>query len=355
MGSDLSILKESPAHSLSSWDPMSQDYNSTSNLVDHDLDDLNQAMFGEKLSYRRLCKFFSRGKVCYKGDACKFIHQKKTDFFSERNATAIIIENKVIAPLCDMPIMISITSVRTPFHFWAQILPQNTAPDMSMDTPINDPLTDLTQKMTSHYRLRGYKECRYYPAIGEIVAVKSLEGNGCFRRARVVETDEVSHKKCEVFHLDYGTFEIVPESSLRNMDVQFIKELPYQCQEIFLADIEQAYREIMDEPLTIGANEVSPKDDAERSKEAFNYFTKQVEGKWLVAKVVEQSPEGALYVHLWDCTDDYGVLINKNLVDKGFAKPLHPLPTELNTDCSTLFSSSSQGDDSCYYSTGNNF
>ena len=139
------------------------------------------------------------------------------------------------------------------------------------------------------------------------------------------------------------------------MDVQFIKELPYQCQEIFLADIEQAYREIMDELLTIGANEVSLKDDAERSKEAFNYFTKQVEGKWLVAKVVEQSPEGALYVHLWDCTDDDGFLINKNLVDKGFAKPLHPLPTELNTDCSTLFSSSSQGDDSCYYSTGNNF
>ena len=59
-----------------------------------------------------------------------------------------------------------------------------------------------------------------------------------------------------MFHLDFGTFEILPEDSLRVMEKQFILDLPFQAQEMFLADIKPSYPPT-DEPIYIKGIAVS--------------------------------------------------------------------------------------------------
>lgn len=79
---------------------------------------------------------------------------------------------------------------------------------------------------------------------------------------------------------------------------------------------------------------------AAEQRAAKDTFTALVTDKWLVAKVIERRVEGQLFIHLWDCsTDDY-VHINRSLVEQGYAESVYPLPEELNTDCETLASSS---------------
>ena len=58
---------------LSTFDPMSEDFSSENNLVDMDRDDVGTAVYGQKLSKRTLCRFFSRGRQCYKGDQCRSV------------------------------------------------------------------------------------------------------------------------------------------------------------------------------------------------------------------------------------------------------------------------------------------
>ena len=326
------------SETLSSFDPMSEDFKSDSNLVDHDRDDVGAAVYGQTLSKRTLCRFFSRGRVCYKGRDCRYLHQKKSDFHSEAAEQAMVVDNKPPSPTNDMPIIALVTSVISPFHFWAQILPHDINPSaIGADCEVADPLTELTRKMCSVYRFRGYRECKYYAAIGEVVAVQSKVADGDFRRARVTETDYVGEGMCRVFHLDYGIFEVVHEKALRVMDPSFIKELPFQAQEMFLADVRPAYRTDR-EPVFVGDKEV-PLDDAE-SKQARQFFLDCVTNKSLIAKVIEKTREGALCVHLWDCSETTWTSINKGLVDRGFADSVHPLPEELTTDCGTLASSS---------------
>ena len=104
----------------------------------------------------------------------RFLRQKKSDFHSEQSERAIAVDNKPPNPTNDMPIIVQVTSVVTPFHFWAQILPHDISPgDIEMNDEVQDPLSALTRKMDAMYRIQGYRECKYYPAIGEIVAVKS--------------------------------------------------------------------------------------------------------------------------------------------------------------------------------------
>ena len=344
LGSELS--SDIDSETLSTFDPMSEDYHSDNNLVDHDRDDVGQAVYGQKISQRTLCRFFSRGRRCYKGDKCKFLHQKKSDFHSIQSEQAMIAENKPPTPTNDMPIITQVTSVLTPFHFWAQILPHNINPgEIEMECDVKDPLTQLTEKMNSVYKFKGFRECKYYPAIGEIVAVKSRIGNEDFRRSRVTETDDVGFAMCKVFHLDFGTFEIVHEKALRVMDPNFIKELPFQAQEMLLADIRPSYS-TSSEPVYVGTEEIRQNDEATVARD---FFMERVTDKWLIAKVIERVPEGPLRVHLWDPSvgedsRDWKS-INRELVDRGFAESVHPLPEELTTDCGTLASSSYQDSD----------
>ena len=325
---------------MSSFDPMSEDFHSETNLADHDKDDVGTAVYGQKLERRTLCKFFSRGRKCYKGSQCRFLHQKKSEFNSLQSEQAMVIqENKPPTPTNDMPVIVQVTSVLTPFHFWAQILPHDINPGaIEQENSVGDPLTELTKKMNSMYRYKGYRETKYYAAIGEIVAVKSIDGNDNYRRSRVTETDEVGEGMCKVFHLDFGTFEIVHEKSLRVMDSAFIKELPFQAQEMFLADVKPAYP-IDTEPVFVGTEEINRENE---SAAARDFFLDKVSGKWMIAKVIERRPGGPLCVHLWDCSTDNYISINKELVKEGYAESVYPLPEELTTDCGTLASTSYQ-------------
>ena len=327
---------------LSSFDPMSEDFHSETNLADHDKDDVGAAVYGQKLERRTLCRFFSRGRTCYKGNQCRYLHQKKSDFNSLQSEQAMVTQanNKPPTPTNDMPVIVQITSVLTPFHFWAQILPHDINPGaIEQGSSVSDPLSDLTRKMNALYRYKGYRETKYYPAIGEIVAVKSQAGNGDhYRRSRVTETDEVGEGMCRVFHLDFGTFEIVHEKCLRLMDPAFVKELPFQAQEMFLADVRPAYP-ISSEPVYVGTEKVNSEKEATAAR---NYFLEKVTGKWMIAKVIERRPGGTLCVHLWDCSSDNYVSLNKELVKEGYAETVYQLPEELTTDCGTMASSSYQ-------------
>lgn len=225
---------------LSSFDPMSEDYFSETNKLDYDKDDVSQAIYGQKLERRTLCRFYSRGRVCYKGNKCRYLHQRKTDFNSKQSSEAMVYDHQPAIPTNDMPILILITSILNPFHFWAQILPNTINPGaIEQEVEVRDPLSYLTIRMNTHYRHAGYRESKYYPAIGEIVAVRSRSGD--YRRSRVTETDEEGERKCRVFHLDYGVFEVVSEDSLRVMVPDFVDELPFQAQEMMLADIKPSY------------------------------------------------------------------------------------------------------------------
>ena len=134
------------------------------------------------------------------------------------------------------------------------------------------------------------------------------------------------------------TFEIVHEKSLRVMDPVFIKDLPFQAQEMFLADVRPAYP-IDAEPVFVGTEEV---DRGSEAAAARDFFLGKVTGKWMIAKVIERRPGGPLCVHLWDCSTDNYVSINKELVREGYAESVYQLPDELTTDCGTLASSSYQ-------------
>ena len=81
---------------------------------------------------------------------------------------------------------------------------------------------------------------------------------------------------------------------------------------------------------------------SEKYKYKFEFIECLTISNLQVAKVIEKTPEGSLCVHLWDTSTDSWSSVNKQLVERGFAESLHPLPDELTTDCGTLASSSFQ-------------
>lgn len=118
---EISSNYDTDSATLSTFDPMSDHFSSETNLVDFDPDDISQAVYKEKLSKRRLCKFYSRGRKCYNGAACTFLHQRKTDFSSEQSNVTIVTDHKPPTPDEDMPIIVAVQSVVSAFHFWAQV------------------------------------------------------------------------------------------------------------------------------------------------------------------------------------------------------------------------------------------
>jgi hypothetical protein len=130
--------------------------------------------------------------------------------------------------------------------------------------------------------------------------------------------------KIKVFFVDFGsthTIPLVPWDNVLRLDKRFLHE-PFQAVECHLANV-------------VPIDAVHPK----WSKQAKDYFMKQIINKTLVIQVCYLMPEGQPAVDLWDTTGGNlyvnpttdlktlsepaaDVLVNEELIVRGFARKL---------------------------------
>lgn len=148
------------------------------------------------------------------------------------------------------------------------------------------------------------------PKTGEYVSAKFTEDNSWYR-ARVRSNDRTA-KEAEVVYIDYGNSEKIPWSRLR--------PLP---QEKFSA--QKLRPQAVDAVLSLLQLPTSK----DYLTEAIAYITELTANKELVANVDFTSPEGTLYITLYDPKDseDLTDSINSDIVSGGYAM----VPTKLKS------------------------
>ncbi|RWS26726.1 A-kinase anchor protein 1-like protein, partial [Leptotrombidium deliense] len=121
---------------------------------------------------------------------------------------------------------------------------------------------------------------------------------GGWFRATIV--DVVNDETCEVKFVDYGGYAKLPLSSLRQIRFDFMT-LPFQASECYLGNVAP----IGENGWTVDANTV---------------FEELAQGQFLQANIVGYSDDGIPFVHLHRIQGASSIFINKELVDRGFAR-----------------------------------
>lgn len=129
------------------------------------------------------------------------------------------------------------------------------------------------------------------PAVGIICAVQ--RGEGWFR---AIVTDCSGPIKVRL--LDYGGYVTVPKTALRQVQRDMMS-LPFQAAECMLANVEPA--------------------NGVWTAEAHNYFQSVTEKQFLQAFIVDYTEERIPKIELYRIVDKHAVLINKEIIDNGFA------------------------------------
>ncbi|XP_065225449.1 A-kinase anchor protein 1, mitochondrial isoform X2 [Planococcus citri] len=137
------------------------------------------------------------------------------------------------------------------------------------------------------------------PAKDNIVAAPAMDG---WYRAQIVSVSE-STDSCEVRFLDYGGYLTLNTSCLRAVRADFLT-LPFQAVECILANVS---------PINGTWCE-----DAKLVVQGLTY------GQILQAQVYDYSPEGIPYILLYAVHGTQVILINQELVARGFAFPTLP-------------------------------
>ncbi|XP_053377529.1 uncharacterized protein LOC123530424 isoform X4 [Mercenaria mercenaria] len=320
----------SPDTRLEKWNPMEEDFLSKRNSYKIDIDDAGVATTGYKAKdEERLCKFFSTGRDCWRGERCPFrhIHVESGITYDQEPVYAISDNQRDFLPQTGSWVAIEISTILSPSHFYA-ILPLGSK---SLDATCSEPekpdtgafgvsgseetLDDLLDALNTEYKKRpAHDGSLLLRAIGEIVVARfSLDQS--WYRARIIE---VTEEKVKVFFVDFGNTEWLPEEEVTDIKPEFL-HLPFQAVECFM--------------------NVEPKANEKWTKDARVVFRELVDGKTLVGHIKSRSWNGCLWVELYDTSTEEDVNVGEELVERGHA--LKGESQESHTDYSSNISPAS--------------
>ncbi|KAL5015502.1 hypothetical protein ScPMuIL_009772 [Solemya velum] len=276
-----------------------------------DMDDVGVAMTGYKAQdEKRICKFYSQYKDCWRGDLCPFKHVLVTSgtTLDQIPVYALDDNQQDLLPDSGTWIGVEVSTILQPGHFYV-VLPWG---KKSLDTVAresasedgycslhddSESLEELIEAMKEHYSAKGsHDHDLILFASGEIV-VAQYSKDSLWYRARVLVSGE---GKVKVFYLDFGNTEWVDELRISRMEPQFM-HLAFQAVECFLVDVE-------------------PCKTVDWTSDAKKYFRDLVDGKTLVAYIKSRSWSGSLHIELYDTSSSVDVNIGTALVTAGFAQ-----------------------------------
>ncbi|KAJ8309252.1 hypothetical protein KUTeg_014126 [Tegillarca granosa] len=240
------------------WDPMMEDYLSIRNSYKVDVDDAGVATVGYKAQdEKRICKYF-QNNTCWRGERCPYRHVQ-TSSDTEPVFGGCIDHQEELLPDAGSWVAMEISTIMNPGHFYI-ILPWG-----------NKSIDILSKERASEVSITVKKT---------LVTV-------------------IYYTWLQVFYVDFGNREWVPETTIRQMEPEFL-HLPFQAIESFLLDVEPVGQQW--------------------SKEARQTFRELVDGKTLVAHVKQRSWNGCLWMEIFDTTGPEDISVAKALIEKGLAQ-----------------------------------
>ncbi|KAL4226350.1 piRNA metabolic process [Mactra antiquata] len=313
------------SNAMDVWNPMAEDFFSQRNSYKIDTDDIGVATTGYKADdEEKICKFFSSGRECWRGDRCPYrhiqVHSGVTHDRDEVYAICDVHEDHL--PVADSWVAIEITTILTPSHFYAVLPFGNRSLDKTISKSDNsqdermgvsgqdETLDDLLAALSHEYSKRPtHDNTMWTKAIGEMVVARFTYDQQWYR-ARVLT---VSEDKIRVFYVDFGNTEWLPEEEICDIKPEFL-HLPFQAVECFL--------------------NIETKDNDTWSQQSKTEFNQLVDGKTLIAHVQKRSFNGCLWIDLYDTTTDDDINVGDIMVEKGLAKIVN-VPIDIQQSSNT--------------------
>ncbi|XP_071961579.1 tudor domain-containing protein 1-like [Antedon mediterranea] len=296
------IIAESVA--LDNWNPMMEDFISQRNAYNIDVDDPGIATVGYKSDVtNKVCRFYARGDLCFQGDNCQYLHSSE---IKRETVDAYWNDNPLSLPDEGSCVAMQVKSYYSASHFWAQLpFGAKALQDVKVERHEHaleeegETLESLVESINNIYGKSSHTTHTtdlLLKADGELVCCKYQADNKWYR-ARVTSTN-AEENTVQVFYLDYGNSEVVPESLVRPMLPQFL-HLPFQAVECFLYN-------------------VSINDG--KTEEARKVMEELTVDKTLVALVKASMASRTLHVILIDTSKPGNDLyLHQELIDRGLA------------------------------------
>ncbi|XP_052780968.1 uncharacterized protein LOC128217691 isoform X2 [Mya arenaria] len=317
------VARKKESNPLEKWNPMEDDFLSRRNNYEMDVDDVGVATTGYKARDEMVCKFYSSGRRCWKGDRCRFKHIAEVSGVTnlQEEVYAICDHQEEILPDPGSWVAMDITTIISPGRFYT-ILPMGkgslnslSSGSSSRTTSVfeqqecEETLDDLLSSLNTEYSNKStfHTGSEYLRALGEIVVARYSQDSQWYR-ARIVEVDE---EKVKVFYVDFGNTEWLADREVCDIKPEFL-HLPFQALECFLTSIAPAH-----------ASNTWP-------KEASQFFRELVDGKTLVAHVKSRLWNGPLMVELFDTSEEVDINISKRLVEEGYASVVEDTQTDIS-------------------------
>ncbi|XP_045132708.1 uncharacterized protein LOC123516972 isoform X2 [Portunus trituberculatus] len=217
------------------WDPMSEDFKSSSNTILLN-DECAETMF---LGWRntdgeRQCKYHRAGRQCPRGETCPWEHTPVRDDITVEKEM-VLSESFLPSALPTQGSLLAaiVTSVTSPSSFYIH-LPYGTKNLTALGhegSDDNSELEVLVSAMQKFYGQRGHAvKSLSLPAPGELLVLleSGSEGLDC-SRVLVLEVNDCKKDACQVkvFFIDFGHEEWVKQEMLQPLAVQFAHVLPH--------------------------------------------------------------------------------------------------------------------------------
>jgi hypothetical protein len=289
---------------MDSWDPIKNHFFNPAS-------DFQRVLQSDREQVVQICWNFNSRRGCRFGDRCKFLHSSLR-LFSERKTCKLGSHDIHMTPPLPKPkswVVVEVITVVNPCLFYvhfpagpASLLTPSTTPEENEAT---SSLNLLTEDMNTHYSGTAYDHSfGSLPAEGEMVAVR-YHGDNKWYRARVLCTND-DRNQVEVFYVDFGNSEEVPESQIRPLLPEFL-HLPFQAVECYLAGT----------TFKSGCQEGNLPYQA-----AVDAFSDLVRDRYLVAFVVSAPSSGhwlhSVELELYDTSlHGHDVCINTTLTEQG--------------------------------------
>jgi hypothetical protein len=292
------VSKHVARHVAHVWNPMSEDYYSEFNTLYHDNEDSCYVVTGYKAQDEtRVCKFYAKDGMCYKGETCQkeHIYLNPDGWTMDRDKMFQDSFSKLVLPDVRDNILIQVTHITQVNKFYAVICDKHQSycdrvqvkrvdTEEDEDYEREETLERLNDYMNEKHNVKIMKRCTIMPAIGQIVVAR-FSKDGRFYRARVVDNTDTQLCVC---YVDHGNKEWVNGSDVRAIEPKYL-HLPFQAIECVLANV----------------------GDVNESTEACEFLACLVYNKTLHAQVISQVDSvPRLEILLWnEVGNDLGELV----------------------------------------------
>ncbi|XP_071550943.1 uncharacterized protein [Panulirus ornatus] len=240
---DVGRTRNPPDEIPEGWNPMSSAFLSPENTVHHNDECAESIFLGMKnTDEARLCKFYCQGKKCYRGEACRWVHERPREGVTVEKEQVIhdYLESYPL-PYEGSLLAAIVTSVITPVQFHIYLPYGIKCLQQIVDAKDGSPeeIKMLTSSMQEYYKKFPPQSHSHLPAPGELKVLCELKnGRLDCSRVRVIEVYEgESALQVKVFFIDFGFLEWVNGDQLYPLAVQFIHMAP-QAVECWLTGVE---------------------------------------------------------------------------------------------------------------------